>query len=415
MGSDFLFCAQCIMAGTTKLPYGQKPLMLYGGEMVCQTLSGKTSKLTLSTHFYHEKLQDLPQDDIKTSFNQSVLLKRFKEAWNAAKALDSKEHWIELGKTAIKHLELDLAIKVYRKIGDVAMVLSLEKIKDVEDRNLLSGYVAMFLEDYNTAQDLFLSSAQPSAALEMRRDLLHWDQALELAKSLSPEQIPYISKEYAQQLEFTGDYANSLFHYEKGITNLPHQQEHDDACRGGMARMAIRVGDIRRGVQIASKSPSRQLKKECASILEGMKQYTESAVLYEKGQYWDKAAGVYMKTKNWAKVGELLNQVTSPKLHAQYAKAKEADGKYKEAARAYEAAKDYDNVIRINLDYLQNPEEAVRVVKEAQSVEGAKMVAKFFQNLGDFGSAIQFLVLSKCNDEAFQLAQCKRIMENRDI
>ena len=46
------------------------------------------------------------------------------------------------------------------------------------------------------------------------------------------------------------------------------------------------------------------------------------------------------------KVGELLVHVTSPKLHAQYAKAKEADGRYKEAAVAYEAAKDYDSVIR---------------------------------------------------------------------
>lgn len=45
-------------------------------------------------------------------------------------------------------------------------------------------------------------------------------------------------------------------------------------------------------------------------------------------------------------MGELLANVTSPKLHAQYAKAKEADGKYKEAAAAYEAAKDYDSVIR---------------------------------------------------------------------
>ena len=32
---------------------------------------------------------------------------------------------------------------------------------------------------------------------------------------------------------------------------------------------------------------------------------------------------------------------------------------------------------RINLDHLQNPEEAVRIVKETQSVEGAKMVAKY--------------------------------------
>ena len=36
----------------------------------------------------------------------------------------------------------------------------------------------------------------------MRRDLLHWDQALELAKALAPDDIPFISKEYAQQLEF---------------------------------------------------------------------------------------------------------------------------------------------------------------------------------------------------------------------
>ncbi len=41
--------------------------------------------------------------------------------------------------------------------------------------------------------------------MKMRRDLLHWDQALQLAKTLSPEQIPYISKEYANQLEFTWD------------------------------------------------------------------------------------------------------------------------------------------------------------------------------------------------------------------
>jgi len=37
----------------------------------------------------------------------------------------------------------------------------------------------------------------------MRRDLLHWDQALELAKALAPHEISFISKEYAQQLEFT--------------------------------------------------------------------------------------------------------------------------------------------------------------------------------------------------------------------
>ena len=33
-------------------------------------------------------------------------------------------------------------------------------------------------------------------------------------------------------------------------------------------------------------------------------------------------------------------------------------------------------IFRINLEFLQNPEEAVKIVRDVQSVEGAKMVAK---------------------------------------
>lgn len=51
-------------------------------------------------------------------------------------------------------------------------------------------------------------------------------------------------------------------------------QEHDEACEAGVARMSIRMGDIRRGVNLAIKHPSRSLKKECGAILEGMKVLT---------------------------------------------------------------------------------------------------------------------------------------------
>ena len=47
------------------------------------------------------------------------------------------------------------------------MVLSLQSVKNIEDRNLLAGYVAMFLDDFNLAQDLFLASANPTAALDV--------------------------------------------------------------------------------------------------------------------------------------------------------------------------------------------------------------------------------------------------------
>ena len=56
--------------------------------------------------------------------------------------------------------------------------------------------------------------------------------------------------------------------------------------------------------------------------------------------------------------------------------AKESEGRYKEAVSAYENARDYDNVVRILLDQLNQPEEAVKIVRETKSVEGAKMVAK---------------------------------------
>jgi WD repeat-containing protein 19 len=110
-------------------------------------------------------------------------------------------------------------------------------------------------------------------------------------------------------------------------------------------------------------------------------------------------------------VGELLNLITSPKIHSQFAKAKEADGYYKEAFKSYMKAKEYENAIRIQLDHLKNPEQAVKIVKETQSIEGAKMVASFFQKFGDYASAIQFLVMSKCSDEAFHLARMHGQME----
>lgn len=82
------------------------------------------------------------------------------------------------------------------------MVLNLENILNIEDNKLLCGYIKMFLCDHDKAQEWFLSSSYPAAALEMRRDLLQWDHALQLAKKMAPEQVALISREYAQQLEF---------------------------------------------------------------------------------------------------------------------------------------------------------------------------------------------------------------------
>ncbi|VDM76718.1 unnamed protein product [Strongylus vulgaris] len=177
------------------------------------------------------------------------------------------------------------------------MGLALEAIVAIEEKTLLAAHIAMLLGRHDQAEQLFLKSSQPKEALAMRRDLLDWSKALALAEQLAPNEIPYISREYAQQLEFMGDYPGALAHYENGIIE-DYEEETE---------------------QVSHKV----------------------SLLKEQG-----------------KVGELLPKVRSPKIHAQYGKVMEAEKRYKEAAV-----------------------------------------------LGDHASAIRFLVLSNCHQEAFQLAE----------
>lgn len=46
------------------------------------------------------------------------------------------------------------------------------------------------------------------------------------------------------------------------------------------------------------------------------------------------------------KVGEILGNVNTPKIHSMYAKARESEGRYKEACAAYLKAGEWENAIR---------------------------------------------------------------------
>lgn len=396
---------QCVYIETTELPFGYKPLLLYNGDVSCLNLTGKIKYLRLKSHNYTDD-QDLLEENLKISFKKSATLHRLKDAWSYATAIDKVDMWNQLSTIALYHLDIGMAIRAFQQVKNIAIVHSLQDLQCIEDRNLLVGYLNMYNENYNTAQNLFLKSSNPKAALEMRCDLLQWEQALELAKTLDEDRLPLISKQYAQQLEFICDYGNSLIHYEKAITNLPQFEDHDEQCKGGLARSALHMGDMRRGVKLAQSSSNKRLKIECAEILENLRLYSEAGMLYEQAQNLERAAVCYIKLKNWNKVGTLISNLpSSTRLHSQYAKGREGDGYYTEAALAYETAMEYDNAVRIYLDYLKQPEEAVRVVNESKSIEGAKMVARFFQQVGDYGSALEFLVISKCNDEAYTMAE----------
>ena len=149
-------------------------------------------------------------------------------------------------------LDLALATRCYRQLGDPGMVMALQKLEGIEDQHLLSGHMLLMFDDHAAAQDHFLQSTRPLAALEMRRDLLHWEQALKLARTLAADQVPVVAREFAKQLEFREEYEQALAMYQQGLsdnhpsTGAPWARDstHDRACRVGYAKMSVRIGEV---------------------------------------------------------------------------------------------------------------------------------------------------------------------------
>ncbi|XP_065211776.1 WD repeat-containing protein 19 isoform X2 [Planococcus citri] len=394
--------------GETKLPNSHMPLLLNQGELISESPNGKISHLLLSTHLVSASLVKKDQrTSLEQNLNKHLDLLRFSEAWNLCRVIDTKECWLKLAKAALDNLNIEKAIDVYSELQDVGMVMSLKSLKYVEDKKSLAGHICKFLGNFDKAQELYLESNDPVEALYMRQDLLQWDIAHQLAATLAPEQIPRICKEYGQQLELTGRHHEALSYYEQALQNEETLDEkHVLSCYAGIARASINCGDYQRGLKIAmGPKSSKQLLNECGELLEHAKKLNEAALVYEQAENFNQAASCFIRLKNWTKIGTLLPRVTSGKIHGQFGKAMEAMGNYKRAASAYKTARDYDNMIRITLDRLNDPQEAVKIVQDTRSVEGAKMVAKHFQKVGDFVSAVKFLIMSACYEDAFKLAR----------
>ncbi|KAJ3011652.1 WD repeat-containing protein 19 [Thoreauomyces humboldtii] len=413
----------CLAVGATKLPFGQKPVASVGGIISCQTLAGRLTSLRLEAydtpspdHFLRDKKGDQEQGK---GLQLLYMLGMLKSIWALIGVVQSVKAWTMLAESALRMLDLSSAKRIYRQVlKDAGMVWSLERLDCVEEKNLLTGHVSAIFGDVSTAQEFFLKSSYPKAALDLRRNLMQWEQALGLANTLAPEQVTVIAKEYATQLEMNGQYPEALAMYERALSTSEFhpgvdqvREEHQVFCSVGLARMTLRMGDVSRGMKMLAGTTDKLLLQECGSILEDLKQYNDSAVCYERGGYWEKAAEAWIQVKNWGKLSKILDRVTSPKLFIQYAKAREESGDHTEAARAYEKAKDYDNVVRLFIDHLQNVEGAVAIVRKTRSRESARLVAKVFQSLRDYRSVVEFFLIAGMREEAFELAQQQDVME----
>jgi len=403
-----------IEAAPTPLAHGQIGVLLVDGTVVCQQSNGLLSQQRLRTH----ELLSVNGPPLSESaerqrvcFRQALGLNRFQFAFKVGLALNSKELWIAMGRRCLECLDVGWAKKAYRQAPAPGMVLYLERINAIEDKQLLSGHIAGLLGRFNKAREYFLQSSCPEAALDMHCDFLQWDQALSLAQTLAPHRLPEIFLKSALQLEGKGEYQQAQTHFEHAARDSRKRPEHLVQCKAGIARTAIRLGDLNRGMQVATELKDPAVCKECGLILEKMRQYVEAAQLYEEAGAYDKAASLYILDLNFEAAAPLMSKIHTPKLHMQYAKAKESRGAYREALVAYERARDLDSVVRLCLDNLNEPQKAFQRVRETQLASGAERVAEYCRKQGNICGAVEFLLLARNDEEAFHLAERHDEME----
>lgn len=206
---------------------------------------------------------------------------------------------------------------------------------------------------------------------------------------------------------YVGDYSQALSYYQKAVSSEGIQKDVLLTSNNGIARMMMRLGDLVKGkgthfeplfiylLELALQTKDLAVIRDCAVILESMKQFSDAADLYVQAQLFEKAAAIYISSRNFKSAAPLMKKISAPKLHAQYAKAKEAEGSFAEAVEAYEMAKDYDSVIRLNLNQLKNPQKAFAMVRKSRTAEGAIMVSQFCQVFCFLGKVIIFIELWK--------------------
>ena len=131
--------------------------------------------------------------------------------------------------------------------------------------------------------------------------------------------MPDICREYALQLEFKGSFAEALEAYQRGHESIQGNTHHlPNDCQAtalkavtelkqrgqlndekeletifvqGLCRMSLRNGNVARGMKMLSQIQDKKFFKECAAILEELKQFQEAASLYVQTESYEKAVG----------------------------------------------------------------------------------------------------------------------------
>ena len=393
------------------------PILSYERELQCHSVSMGGLK-PFKTLTADRESDNTYLDNTLHFFNQNLALHRLNHAWAAALVLNKKKYWLALGNKALQLMDIHMGSQVYRQLGDAGMVVTLNKLLNIEDKNLLSGHISLLYMDFDIAQELFLSSSRPVTALEMRRDLHQWEEALKLARDICPGQIPLISMEFAKDNEIEGNNQEALRLYEEAKSGLldseVKRKERDSISKvinGGIARTSLKLGSFNIGICLAKESNDNSLQLECANILMSQHQLSDAAHLFKMTGAFEKAVLIFIEINDFHNASSIIDKISSLDTLMKYGAFCEQQKKENSAVEAYKRAQAMDDVVRLYLGPLDKIEEAISIVRSSKSSSGAAIIAKYFTDHCDYATALEFQLLSGQKLSAFEYAKKHDCME----
>ena len=387
--------------------------------------------VVLNSHYwlYNWNENDDNEDSHKKYFIQNYQLCRY---WNSLKAgphlpeKEQKDYLERLGKEALKNLELDVVEEAFRMSKNTSLVLTVEQLKRENEKKIMLGSIAAILGEEDLAQELFIESSQPEKALDLRMDLQDWDVAFKLAKEYNVLKVPFISRKLAYQYETQNNVQEAMSLYQSSTISNPLNflnkinddydlkdlEFHNQQCLSGISRCSFRLGDTVNGLEKAQQLTDKNLTIEVASLCESLNYGLEAAKLYTQVNLYEKAATIFIKMKLFKSAEDLMDKIKSPKLLIQLAKMKEVEKLYNDAEKAYVAASDWENAIRINLKFLDNPDRARDILmKHCKTETAANLLSEYFESKGKKVETIEYKLIAKRYDEAFAIAQSYNKMD----
>ena len=385
-----------------------EPIVCIGDDLLC--ILNNSEVIAERPIIYCQQTNDNTVLEVK-QFCHLLSHFRLDEVWNLSLILDKREYYLALANRAMQVLNVDIAINVYRKIGDVGMVTNLCKIKNfpIEDVNLIAANIALLFMNNDLAEEKFLLADQPGLAIDMRVNLMQWEKALELAMKYDRTKFASISFHYAFDLEARDEYIEACAFYEKCL-NESLDNDTLKKCQMGHARCMLNTGDINRGIILVKEVDSQTLYVSAGEILLKFEQINEAAEMFLLGGLVDRATDIYIEAKNLAKVSQLSELNLSPKTLCNAAVFLENEFLFNEASLLYLRGCDYNSAVRLNLYEINCCKVAFDIARKCRSESCAKIVAKYCVEQHDVVSAIEFYLLAREISTSLELAfDCDRI------